>query len=143
MSRKKLLAICVASAVSSMANAQQAPEIQEISVIGQFVPDEKRATDQISNVIGEEQFTRAGDANIAEGLKRISGLSTVDGKFVYVRGLGERYSAQPGTDQPGCPNGPVPDRHSGKRPGAENLLGPIPQRIRWRRAADAHQEIHR
>ncbi|MCB1670871.1 MAG: TonB-dependent receptor [Gammaproteobacteria bacterium] len=92
MSRKKLLAICVASAVSSMANAQPAPEIQEISVIGQFVPDEKRATDQISNVIGEEQFTRSGDANIAEGLKRISGLSTVGGKYVYVRGLGERYS---------------------------------------------------
>lgn len=92
MSRKKLLAVCIASAVSSLANAQQPPEIQEISVIGQFVPDEKRATDQISNVIGEEQFTRAGDANIAEGLKRVAGLSTVDGKFVYVRGLGERYS---------------------------------------------------
>ncbi len=92
MSRKKLLVMCVASAVSSMAGAQQAPEIQEISVIGQFVPDEKRATDQISNVIGEEQFTRSGDANIAEGLKRISGLSTVGGKYVYVRGLGERYS---------------------------------------------------
>jgi len=92
MSRRKLLALCVASAVSSMAAAQQAPEIQEISVIGQFVPDEKRSTDQVSNVMGEEQFTRTGDANIAEGLKRISGLSTVGGKFVYVRGLGERYS---------------------------------------------------
>ncbi|MBT8145680.1 MAG: TonB-dependent receptor plug domain-containing protein, partial [Gammaproteobacteria bacterium] len=92
MSRRKMLALCVASAVSSMATAQQAPEIQEISIIGQFVPDEKRSTDQVSNVIGEEQFTRSGDANIAEGLKRISGLSTVGGKFVYVRGLGERYS---------------------------------------------------
>ncbi|MEZ5492230.1 MAG: TonB-dependent receptor [Gammaproteobacteria bacterium] len=92
MTRRKILALCVASAVNTMANAQQPPEIQEISVIGQFVPDEKRSTDQVSNVIGEEQFTRAGDANIAEGLKRISGLSTVDGKFVYVRGLGERYS---------------------------------------------------
>lgn len=92
MSRKKLLVVCIASAVQSLANAQPAPEIEEISVIGQFVPDEKRTTDQISNVIGEEQFTRSGDANIAEGLKRVAGLSTVDGKFVYVRGLGERYS---------------------------------------------------
>ena len=92
MSRKKLLAVCVASAVGSMATAQPAPEIEEISVIGQFVPDEKRSTDQISNVLGQDQFTRAGDANIAEGLKRVSGLSTVGGKFVYVRGLGERYS---------------------------------------------------
>ena len=68
------------------------PQIEEISVIGQFVPDEKRGTDQVSNVVGQEQFTRSGDANIAESLKRISGLSTVGGKYVYVRGLGERYS---------------------------------------------------
>ena len=53
------------------------PQIEEISVIGQFVPDEKRGTDQVSNVVGQEQFTRSGDANIAESLKRISGLSTV------------------------------------------------------------------
>ena len=33
------------------------PQIEEISVIGQFVPDEKRGTDQVSNVVGQEQFT--------------------------------------------------------------------------------------
>lgn len=91
MNRQKLLAICVASAVSSLASAQQ-PQIEEISVIGQFVPDEKRATDSISNVVDGEEFQRTGDANIAESLKRVAGLSTVGGKFVYVRGLGERYS---------------------------------------------------
>ena len=69
------------------------PQIEEISVIGQFVPDEKRGTDQVSNVVGQEQFTRSGDANIAESLKRISGLSAVGGKYVYIRGLGERYSS--------------------------------------------------
>jgi outer membrane receptor protein involved in Fe transport len=72
--------------------AQRPPQIEEISVIGQFVPDEKRSTDAISNVVGEQQFERTGDSNIAESLKRVSGLSTVGGKFVYVRGLGERYS---------------------------------------------------
>lgn len=91
MASRKLLAVCIASALSSIAAAQP-PEIEEISVIGQFVPDEKRSTDQISNVVGSEEFTRTGDSNIAESLKRIAGLSTVGGKFVYVRGLGERYS---------------------------------------------------
>lgn len=91
MNRKKLLAICVTSVCSSIAIAQQ-PQIEEISVIGQFVPDEKRATDSISNVVDAEEFQRTGDANIAESLKRVAGLSTVGGKFVYVRGLGERYS---------------------------------------------------
>ncbi len=91
MNRKKLLVACIASAVSSIAIAQ-APQIEEISVIGQFVPDEKRGTSAVSNVVNAEEFSRTGDANIAESLKRVSGLSTVGGKFVYVRGLGERYS---------------------------------------------------
>ncbi len=91
MTRKNLLAASIACALNATAFAQP-PEIEEIQVIGQFVPDEKRATSAVSNVIGEEQFTRSGDSNIAEGLKRVAGLSTVGGKFVYVRGLGERYS---------------------------------------------------
>ena len=93
MVSKKLLALTVAASISTFATAQQqAPLIEEISVIGQFVPDEKRGTDQIANVVGTEQFTRSGDSNIAESLKRVSGLSTVSGKYVYVRGLGERYA---------------------------------------------------
>ena len=106
MVRRKLLVACIASVISTMATAQQeqdaglsapiasprAPQIEEISVIGQFVPDEKRSTDAISSVVGQQQFERSGDSNIAESLKRVAGLSTVGGKFVYVRGLGERYS---------------------------------------------------
>ena len=91
MNRTQLLAASIALAASSLSLAQQA-QIEEISVIGQFVPDEKRATDAVSNVVDSEEFTRTGDANVAESLKRIAGLSTVGGKFVYVRGLGERYS---------------------------------------------------
>jgi outer membrane receptor protein involved in Fe transport len=92
MTSRHLLTTAIALAVSSLAAAQQVPQIEEIAVIGQYVPDEKRGTDAISNVVGEQQFTRSGDSNIAESLKRVAGLSTVGGKFVYVRGLGERYS---------------------------------------------------
>ena len=87
-----LLAIAIATAFSAVAIGQDVPQIEEIAVVGRFVPDEKRATSSVSNVVGQEQFQRSGDSNIAEGLKRVSGLSTVGGKFVYVRGLGERYS---------------------------------------------------
>ena len=84
----KILAFASASVLSAATNGQDVPEIEEIAVIGQFVPDEKRSTSAVSNVVGSEQFQRAGDTNIAEGLKRVAGLSTVGGKFVYVRGLG-------------------------------------------------------
>lgn len=91
---QKLLVISIATAVSSSVMAQSIvqPKIEEIAVIGQFVPDEKRGTSAVANVVGSEQFTRSGDANIAESLKRVAGLSTVGGKFVFIRGLGERYS---------------------------------------------------
>jgi hypothetical protein len=46
MKRKQLLAASIALAASSLSLAQQA-QIEEISVIGQFVPDEKRATDAV------------------------------------------------------------------------------------------------
>ncbi|RQO76488.1 hypothetical protein DBR40_11315 [Pedobacter sp. KBW01] len=48
---------------------------------------------EISNGISAEQIARTPDKNIGESLKRISGVSTVDNKFVIVRGIGERYNA--------------------------------------------------
>ncbi len=68
-------------------------KIEEIAVIGRFVPDEKRSTSALSSVLTNEEFARSGDTNIAEGLKRVAGISLVGGKYVYVRGLGERYSS--------------------------------------------------
>ncbi|MGJ8690608.1 MAG: TonB-dependent receptor domain-containing protein [Gammaproteobacteria bacterium] len=79
-----------ASTTSSNSNV---PQVEEISVIGRFVPDEKRSTSALSNVLTNEEFSRAGDTNIAEGLKRVAGLSLVGGKYIYVRGLGDRYSS--------------------------------------------------
>ena len=38
-------------------------------------------------------MSEAGDSNIADALKRVTGLSLVKGKYVYVRGLGDRYSS--------------------------------------------------
>ncbi|WP_442591274.1 TonB-dependent receptor domain-containing protein [Pedobacter sp. AW31-3R] len=48
---------------------------------------------EISNGISAEQIARTPDKNIGESLKRISGVSSVDNKFVLVRGIGERYNS--------------------------------------------------
>ena len=71
----------------------QPSEVEEIVVEGIFIPDEKRATSEISNVLDEEALARTGDSDIAVTLQRVTGLSLVRGKFVFVRGLGERYSS--------------------------------------------------
>lgn len=48
---------------------------------------------EISNGISAEQIARTPDKNIGESLKRISGVSSIDNKFVIVRGIGERYNS--------------------------------------------------
>jgi outer membrane receptor protein involved in Fe transport len=46
----------------------------------------------ITDGISAEQIARTPDKNIGEVLKRVSGLSTLDNKYVVVRGLSERYN---------------------------------------------------
>ena len=72
---------------------RQAQEVEEVVVQGTFIPDEKRDTSEISAILDSSEIERTGDDNIAVALTRLTGLSLVRGKYVYVRGLGERYSA--------------------------------------------------
>jgi hypothetical protein len=47
----------------------------------------------VSDAITSEQISKSTDSNAAEALQRVTGLSVVEGKYVFVRGLGERYSS--------------------------------------------------
>lgn len=47
---------------------------------------------EITNGISAEEISRTPDKNIGESLKRISGVSTNENKYVIVRGIGERYN---------------------------------------------------
>ncbi|MEM1432720.1 MAG: TonB-dependent receptor [Pseudomonadota bacterium] len=69
------------------------PSIEEVVVLGRFIPDEKRTTSEISNVLDEEALGLLADSSVGDALSRVTGLSLVGGKYVYVRGLGERYSS--------------------------------------------------
>src|SRR5690606_11173728 len=54
--------------------------------------DERRMATGVTEALGAEQIARTGDSDVAATLKRVTGLTVVDGKYIYVRGLGERYS---------------------------------------------------
>jgi hypothetical protein len=53
----------------------------------------QRKAAAISDAVSSEQISRTTDSNAAEALQRVTGLSVLDGRYVYVRGLGDRYSA--------------------------------------------------
>lgn len=55
--------------------------------------EERREAATMNEVIGAEQFSKSGDSSAAGALKRVTGLTVVGGKYVYVRGLGDRYSS--------------------------------------------------
>ncbi len=65
---------------------------QDIVVVGRRIPNVVRATPSIVAVLSQADMARTGEGDIAGALKRVTGLSVVGGKYVYVRGLGERYS---------------------------------------------------
>lgn len=65
----------------------------EIVVRGARIPDEKRATSEISSILDETSFQRTGDSDIGAALARVTGISLDQGKFIIVRGLNERYSS--------------------------------------------------
>ena len=57
------------------------------------VLEERRTEVAVANILGAEEISKAGDSDAAAALRRVTGLTLVDGRFIYVRGLGERYSS--------------------------------------------------
>ncbi|MBF34100.1 MAG: TonB-dependent receptor [Henriciella sp.] len=77
------------------ANEDSGEELRQESVVvrGQFIPDEKRSTSEVSSLIDAGDFQVTGDSDAAAALARVAGISTAQDRFVYVRGLNERYSS--------------------------------------------------
>ncbi len=46
----------------------------------------------VQDGISAREINRYGASNVAESMKRVTGASIVDGRFIFIRGLGDRYS---------------------------------------------------
>ncbi len=71
----------------------QATDVGEIVVLGRYIPEPNRESPEVAAFLTSEDLQRTGDSNAAAALTRVTGLSIVEGRFIYVRGLGERYSS--------------------------------------------------
>ncbi|MFU8811766.1 MAG: TonB-dependent receptor domain-containing protein [Balneolaceae bacterium] len=45
----------------------------------------------ISNAVSAEFMSKSGSSNAADAMEKVTGATVLDGKYVYVRGLGDRY----------------------------------------------------
>ncbi len=66
-----------------------APKVQ--GSIASVMAEEKESS-SIANILGSQQLAKRGDSSAAGALRRVTGLTLVGGKSIFVRGLGERYS---------------------------------------------------
>ncbi len=88
-----------ALAAGTVVSAAQ-DDVQEITVQAPKVRNSfesllevRKQKNVVADVLSQESMARSGDSDAAASLRRVTGLTLVGGKFVYVRGLGERYSS--------------------------------------------------
>lgn len=73
--------------------------IEEVVVVGRLkssafdVVSERIEQEVVTDFLGADEIARTGDSTVSLALRRMPGLSLVNDQFVYVRGLGERYSS--------------------------------------------------
>lgn len=63
---------------------------EENSEVSMLVIQQKAAV--VTDGISAELMSRSSSSDAGDALKRVTGITVVGGKYVYVRGLGERYS---------------------------------------------------
>ena len=57
-----------------------------------FLLDQRRTATAMVESVGSVDIGRRPDSDAADVAKRLTGVTVADGKYVFVRGLGERYS---------------------------------------------------
>ncbi len=105
--KRKLLSVTVSALLLNtllthqlMAQEVQAAPttIEELVVVGRLqtsadeVAMEREQNAVVADFIDTTAITRIGDSNVATALRRVPGVTLIDDKYVFVRGLGERYS---------------------------------------------------
>jgi TonB-dependent receptor len=73
--------------------------IENVVVVGRQrsaatdVAEERLEKAVVVDLLGAEQISRVGDSSVSLALRRLPGVTLVSDQFIYVRGLGERYSS--------------------------------------------------
>ncbi|MDA0706115.1 MAG: TonB-dependent receptor plug domain-containing protein [Proteobacteria bacterium] len=73
-------------------------EIEELVVLGRFIYSSQQLVNErmgdafAADLLGADTIARLGDSTVGAALRRVPGITLVQDKFVYIRGLGERYT---------------------------------------------------
>ncbi len=80
--------------------AESAEELDEVIVEARAIRNneatllrDRQKALAVSDAISSEAIGRSGGSNAADAMSKVTGASVVGGKYVYVRGLGDRYAS--------------------------------------------------
>jgi TonB dependent receptor/Carboxypeptidase regulatory-like domain/TonB-dependent Receptor Plug Domain len=87
----------VAQDVAMVAEAVQLAEISvsaaaEQGTVNRALEEQRNAVN-IVNSVSAEQISKSPDSDAGQAIQRVSGVTVQDGKYIFVRGLGERYTS--------------------------------------------------
>jgi hypothetical protein len=84
------VALTMARFSESITVTGRAIDVSTSSAESQLV--ERKQAQVITDNMGAQEMKQNGDSDAAAAMARVTGLSVVDNQYVFVRGLGERYS---------------------------------------------------
>ena len=67
-------------------------EAKALRNTGAALLKDRQKAPAVSDAISAAEISRAGSGDAAEAMSHVTGASVVEGKYVYIRGLGDRYS---------------------------------------------------
>jgi len=88
-----------AQAMAEATEMMPATVLEEVVVTGRQrtaadeVLAERIEADVVADLVSAEQISRVGDSTVSLALRRLPGVTLVGDQFIYIRGLGERYSS--------------------------------------------------
>lgn len=89
---------CVGQEAASAAEAGPTV-LEDIEVVGRQrsaaddILQERLDSQVVQDLVSIEQITRVGDSTVSMALRRLPGVTLIGDQFIYIRGLGERYSS--------------------------------------------------
>lgn len=78
------------SAIEELATVEITAEVRRNSEVAMLM-DMKNAS-SVTDGLSSQTFKKLGDSDLSGAIKRVTGVTVQNGKYVYVRGLGDRYT---------------------------------------------------
>ena len=80
----------LASAAEELATVEIVAEVRRNNDVAMLM--EMKKASNVTDGISSQSFRKIGDSDLGGAIKRVTGVTVQGGKYVYVRGLGDRYT---------------------------------------------------